>query len=378
MEAVLIAGAGPAGLKVASLLAKEGWNVTVLEEHSTIGIPENCSGLFSISGLNELGINAEHCTVNKVYGAEIYSPYGTKLVVERKKPQAVVVKRAEFDKALYKEALNNGAEVEFNSKLIDVRKESVFFKRNTRGEIKKARIIVGADGVSSRAREIANITIPKEYFVHSYQERVYGSFDEKRVQVYTGSFAKGLFAWIIPESRTVARAGIAVSLGKNPKQAFDEFKQKYALELETIEKQSFMIPIGPAIEEPVRGNILLVGDAAFHVKATTGGGIIMGLNAAEKCAQAINNHLKHGTNLSEYKKFLKPINKELKIHWKIRSYINSLSDDKLDKLFLKLKKAGIEEFLIEYGDMDRPSRFIGKLLKKPKFWGFLPLIFKFR
>lgn len=378
MDAVVIAGAGPAGLKVASELAKEGWNITLLEEHGEIGIPENCSGLLSISGLNELGISAERCTVNKIFGAEIYSPYGTKLVIERNKPVAVVVKRAEFDKALYEEALNSGAKIELNSKLIDIRKERVFFQRKARGEIKRAQIVVGADGVNSKTREIAGYDVPKEYFVHSYQERVYGSFNEKRVQVYMGSFAKGLFAWIIPESKKIARAGIAVSLGKNPKQAFDEFKQKYALEFETIARQSFMIPIGPPIGEPIKGNIFLVGDSAFHVKATTGGGIIMGLNAAKKCAQAISNHLKHKADLSEYKKYLKPINKELKVHWKIRSYINSLSDDKLDKLFLKLKKAGIEEFLAEHGDMDKPSRFIGKLIKKPKFWGFLPMLFRFR
>ncbi|MCD6478268.1 MAG: NAD(P)/FAD-dependent oxidoreductase [Candidatus Diapherotrites archaeon] len=378
MPAIVIAGAGPAGLRTASLLAMEGWQVDVIEEHSEVGIPENCSGLLSVSGLNELGIDAESCTVNRIYGAEIFSANGTKLTVERQEPVALVVKRSEFDKMLFKEAVKNGANIEFNSKLIDVRRQHIFFQRKARGEAKKARVVVGADGVLSKAREIAGIQIDKKYFVQSYQERVSGTFDKTKVQVYFGSFAKGLFAWIIPESEGIARAGIATSLGINAREAFEEFKHKYSFEFETIERQSFMIPLGPPVEEPVKDNILLVGDAAFHVKATTGGGIIFGLNAAQKCAEAITKHLKHGSKLSEYKNLLKPINRELKIHWRIRSYLNSLSDDKLDKLFLKLKKAGIEEFLTEHGDMDRPSMFIGKLLKKPRFWSLLPLIFRLR
>jgi geranylgeranyl reductase family protein len=378
MPAIVIAGAGPAGLRTASLLAMEGWQVDVLEEHSEVGIPENCAGLLSVSGLNELGINAEPCVINRIYGAELFSANGTKLTIERQDPVALVVKRSEFDKMLYKEAVKNGANLEFNSKLIDVRKQHIFFQRKARGEAKKARIVVGADGVLSKAREIAGIKIDKRYFVQSYQERVSGTFDKTKVQLYLGSFARGLFAWIIPESDSVARVGIATSLGINAKEAFEEFKRKYSLEFETIEKQSFMIPIGPPIEEPIKDNILLVGDAAFHVKATTGGGIILGLDAAQRCAEAITKHLKYGSNLSEYKNLLKPINRELKIHWRMRAYLNSLSDDKLDKLFLKLKKAGIEEFLAEHGDMDRPSRFIGKLLKKPRFWSLLPLLFRLR
>ncbi len=376
MDSVAVVGAGPIGLKVASLLAKHGWEVNVLEEHSQIGIPENCSGLISLSGIKELGMDVKDVTVNKIYGAEIVSPSGEKLVVERKEAVAVVIDRAAFDRMLYKEALKSGASIEFNSKFIDLRTQSLFLKKENRGELRKVKIVVGADGVYSKVREVAGINISKKYFVHSYQERVEGSFNKKKVYVYLGSFARNFFAWIIPENDHIARAGIATSFGENPSKAFERFKEKFAFEFDTIEKQSFAIPIGPPIKDPVVDKILLVGDAAFHVKATTGGGIIMGLSAAEKCAKAIEEHFKYGTELKNYSKLLKPIIKELVLHWKIRRYLNSLDDSRLDKLLIRLKKAGIEEFLVEHGDMDKPSRFLGKLLKKPKFWRFLPLFLR--
>jgi hypothetical protein len=42
--------------------------------------------------------------------------------------------------------------------------------------------------------------------------------------------------------------------------------------------------------------------------------------------------------------------------------------EEIDALFAKLKAKGIEEFLEKEGDMDNPSKFVGKLAGKPKFW----------
>ena len=50
---ITVVGAGPIGLRTATGLKQEGWDVTVLEEHSEVGVPANCSGLLSISGLEK-------------------------------------------------------------------------------------------------------------------------------------------------------------------------------------------------------------------------------------------------------------------------------------------------------------------------------------
>jgi len=56
------------------------------------------------------------------------------------------------------------------------------------------------------------------------------------------------------------------------------------------------------------------------------------------------------------------------MHWKIRNYFNSLSNDQIDKMFKKLKEKDIGYFLEREGDMDNPSSFIGKMAKSPKYW----------
>jgi flavin-dependent dehydrogenase len=114
--------------------------------------------------------------------------------------------------------------------------------------------------------------------------------------------------------------------------------------------------------------MMLVGDAAFHTKATTGGGVIFGMKAGNILAETIADSFKKKANIGSYEKRLSPLNRELRMHWKIRSYISSLRDDQMDDLFAKLKAKGIEKFLEKEGDMDNPSAFVGKLAKKPAYW----------
>ena len=50
---ITVIGAGPIGLRTAISLKEEGWDVTVIEDHKEIGVPENCSGLISVTGLEK-------------------------------------------------------------------------------------------------------------------------------------------------------------------------------------------------------------------------------------------------------------------------------------------------------------------------------------
>lgn len=380
MKTATVIGAGPTGLNTAVRLKESGWDVQVLEEHPEVGRPVHCSGLISASGTEELGIDVSSITLNEIFGAKIHSPSGVTLQVERKQPVAHVTSRADFDKLFYKKAVKLDIPIEFNSKLINVNKQTVFFQKLNRGEITKSMYVIGADGVQSKTRELLGINVPRENFVHTYQELCEGSFDPKFVEVFFGSFAKGLFAWIIPHSKKIAEYGIGVTHGSiNPEIAFSNFfRKEKGLELAPEEKDSSLIPVGPPLKEIVKDNVMLVGDAAFHAKATTGGGLMLGIQASDICAQTLSSHMKNKTSLQNYSKNMAQLNKELLMHWKIREYMNSLPDNDIDRLFEKAKKAGVENFLSNYGDMDKPSRFVGKILTTPSLWQFVPLALKFR
>ncbi|MBN2067271.1 MAG: NAD(P)/FAD-dependent oxidoreductase [Candidatus Diapherotrites archaeon] len=372
MSVVSVIGAGPVGLHCASILKEEGFEVSVFEEHGNIGRPVQCAGLISKAGIEELGLKLDDSVVNQVKGAKIFSPGGESITVEKKETVAFVVDRFLFDQVFYKKAKRLGCDIHLNKKLIDLRGSNLFMESSGHGELHRSKIVIGADGAHSVVRHSAFKRLDENGFVQGFQARAEGNFDKNLVEMHFGNFAPGFFAWVIPESSTVARVGLGAMLGENTAENFERFIKEKGMEIKVLSKSSGLIPMAAPGSSLVAGTTLLVGDAAMQTKATTGGGIVFGLKAAEVCAGAVANHLKHQHSLNVYDKSLKDLNKELLIHWKIHSYIKKMRPEHLDKLFAKAKNAGIEPFLEEHGDMDNPSRFMRKMLFKPKMWGLLP------
>jgi digeranylgeranylglycerophospholipid reductase len=368
MDNVAVIGAGPAGLQTALKIKEEGFNVSVYEEDSRVGYPEHCSGLVSRTGIESLGISVEECLQNTIRGANIYSPNGTKLTVQRPSIVAYVINREKFDYLLAKKASSKGIEVNTGKKLIDVRKNSLFLESNRRGELKKAEFVVGADGVNSTVRHLLGLKVEKTSFVHSVQATCTGNFDDKMVNVYLGDYSKGFFGWVIPIDKTHAKVGLGCQLGTNISKNFNDFVAEKVKPLTIGKINSSLIPYGLPLKGIQNGNLAIVGDAAFQTKATSGGGVIFGMKAANILGETIANHIKNKTPMNNYEKNLIGINRELKMHWKVRQYVNSLSNEQLDKLLLKLKDKGVEEFLQMEGDMDEPSKFVGKMAMNPKYW----------
>ncbi len=347
--------------------------MTVYEDHPEIGIPEHCSGLISARNTQALGFDLRDSFTNDIYGAKIFSPNHTQLRIERKKPVAHVMDRSLFDKTLYRQALEAGANIELNTSVMNVKGNTIFTQSKGKGGMKKSDIIVAADGVNSRLRKIAGIESHPTDFIHSYQVKAAGHFDPRFVELYLGDkFAPSFFAWVIPENEESAKVGIGCKMGVNPVHAFNAFLKEKQINIHVKESNSFLIPCAPPIRKLVSDPILLLGDAAYQTKGTTGGGIIMNCKSADILGDVIKEHVMEGASLDEYPRRMEPIFKELELHYKIHQYQSRLNDGQVDRLFLKLKDAGVEQFLSEEGDMDEPTQFIGKLLSNPRIISFLP------
>ena len=128
------------------------------------------------------------------------------------------------------------------------------------------------------------------------------------------------------------------------------------------------IPIGP-INKPVADGVVLVGDAAAQVKATSGGGVFPGLVAAKHASEAIVDALGKGDPtaraLMAYPKaFDREVGAELRKAARLRRSFGVMSDRMVDDLIEALDDPELLDLIVTEGDIEFPSRLLRSLLRK--------------
>lgn len=382
-EAIVI-GAGPAGLFAAIEIAKKGFDVLVLEEHEHIGRPDHCAGLLSTSGIERLGITLPKDVIqNKVSGARIFSPSGHSIMIERGEREALVVDRRRFDVWMAKRATDFGARIMTKAKVREFVRSGAHGHR-LRTQAKdiselEANAYIIAEG--SRCRLSGSLGLPtvkRSSKYPAYQYEVSGvDINQDTVELFYGrNVAPGFFAWIIPIGEKRARIGLA-SRNKS-KQRLDSLIQHHRIIAERMKGAKIerslggIVLVGMPITRMTHGNIVAVGDTAGIVKATTGGGVILGGITARVAGKTITEALMQGerkVRIQEYEKRCKSlVRDELRMMYLAQKALMSLSDQGLDSLVIETSELGLLDIIQKEGDMDLQSRVIKKLLANPRMF----------
>jgi digeranylgeranylglycerophospholipid reductase len=379
---VAVVGAGPAGTRTARLLAEAGLSVAVLEEHSRVGRPIQCAGLLSERVSQELG--EETAVLNRVSGARIHSPSGHVLSFDAGRPRATVVDRAAFDQALARGAVDAGAQLHLESRVVEARASptgcSLMVRdRSTAGnpvEEMACRAIVGADGPSSLVRRSMGFPRPRHKLI-GYQV-AFSTRDPiatDHVDLFGGrDVAPGFFAWVVPQGEHTGLVGLASEPGgMHPKARLEAFMASGALEgtlpdLSVTAHHAGAIPLGP-VPRPVADRVVLVGDAAAQAKATSGGGVYPGLVAARHAAATLVRAHEEGDlsarNLMSYTRaFDAEVGAELAKAARLRRSFRAMSDRMVDDLVLALDDPELVDTIVREGDIEFPSRLVRSLLRR--------------
>ena len=348
-DEAFVVGCGPCGAIAASELARRGHDVKIYEEHARIGFPVQCSGLISKSGLDSLGVDYGRAVQNEIRGAVFHSPGGNTLVVRAPEVKAFVIDRTRFDKLCATEAEKNGAKI-------------MPKKRAKKNDLFRAKIIIGADGAGSPvARWFGFPKINEHVTCYQIDYENARVEDPRVVHVFlSNTLAPGLFGWVIPIDEERARVGLGTSA---PAQLRASFKKlishpHVSRVLEKAKETSRLAGTIPARvrEKTAKGNVLLVGDAAGQVKATTGGGVVFGGLCARIAGKIAADSLDEKAKLSDYERaWRKKYARDLELHHRIRAFLSSLDDAQLEKYFALAKKLRMEKFLVRHGNMDRPT-----------------------
>jgi digeranylgeranylglycerophospholipid reductase len=359
---VVIAGAGPAGSAAACACARAGLRTLCIEEHGTIGYPVQCAGLLSNAAFAECRVS-DRSILNRVTGAKVCSAKGSHILIDAKKTMAVVVDRGILDREMAENAANAGAEYLLRTTVCGIHDHAV----ETRGLRGRQRIpfrcLIAADGPRSTIARLLKMERSKVYLA-GIQADILQENDPGIVGIYPDA-APDFFGWAIPTAEQRVRIGLC-SRGNVPA-LFAAFRNQFPAA--TTQLVTGTIPLG-VMPRTYGHRTLFVGDAAGFAKPTSGGGVYTGIRSARHAAataiDACEGDRFSDADLSAYeRRWQADLGTELALGFRLFSLRQHLSGQDTDELIRALDDPAIIRTIGEYGDMDRPSRVVKKLLLQP-------------
>jgi digeranylgeranylglycerophospholipid reductase len=379
----IIVGAGPAGSHIAYELASLGHDVAVFEEKSAPGLNACCTGIISTECFQSLDLGIDGI-LTRVNSAKFFSPSGKCLRVQTEDVQAYVINRLLLDKAIASKAQSQGAQYFFSCPVIDVIPGKDYIQaatlRSGTKEIFNARAVVLANGFEPKLPLKLGLGKIKSFLVGAQTEIEAKEVNELEVY-FSQEIAPGAFAWLVPTSSNKAYVGLlATSQAKLHLHNFlNNLYNQGRVTSREAEIEQKAVPLG-TLARSYGDRVLVIGDAAGHVKPTTGGGIYFGHLSAKIAAGVLDEALRHDNltagQLSRYQKQWKAkMGRELSRGYRARWAYTKLSDRQIEGIFNALDSTGMAEALLNSSDFsfDWHSKLIMAVLKRSSAYPLLKI-----
>src|SRR5712692_2782901 len=343
---VIVVGAGPAGGMAAGTAAARGLRTALVEEHPEIGAPTHCSGKLQLHAFREFNL-PDHLILNTLQAGAFYAPNGVVARVRRAAPDSHVVDRAAFDRWLVDQACQHGAELRTGIRLRAA--EQCNGTMRVTGEWGRrtfsatASVIVDAEGARPVLPRTVGLHLPRRVVLGlQYQLRDVDLDEEDCPEIYLGSpLAPGFFAWLMPIGGHRARVGVCVDpqlATHGPVHYLEYLVREHPVASRRLRravverKLAGPIPVLTSRGRTVTDGMIVVGDAAGQVKATSGGGIYFSLIAARLAAQAATAYVGgDGTALLRYERlWRRRFGRELRATAMARLAINEMTDAEIN------------------------------------------------
>jgi geranylgeranyl diphosphate synthase type I len=291
-DAVII-GAGPAGCEMAYHLAFAGFDVMVIEKEKP-DREKPCGGGIQLKELLEFGTPPEHVIERRIIQNIIISPANQIISVgmHRANEFSVTVKRSIYDRYLQERAIEAGAELLSETKVVDIQRKNrqmvIGLKYKEGQTIVRTRLLINAAGSkASKLTKMMGIKDPGGEICLTYHHwlqprRIGGNLKDSIEFYYLRENPEG-YAWIFPK-KDVISVGIgatADSIRKNKihlKKLLTDFIENHPLASSKLKDSRIVRTGGGIIKFGLLPKLwtpsgIVLGDAAGLANIVHGGGI---------------------------------------------------------------------------------------------------------
>jgi flavin-dependent dehydrogenase len=323
---VAVVGASSAGLFAATRLAAAGRRVVVFEQRPALAYARRT--LIVTPQIRQM-LGYEPPVLHRIKVMTVATP-GAELDVRFSDPDLIVERGAVMLELAHRTEAA-GASIQLGARLraITPHADGALLRFSGPGGPAEivAGAVIGADGVAGHTALAAGIGHPPSVPILQAEISLPDGWDPQVAKCWFDRRETRFFYWLMAEGHDRAVLGLVGDDPRTMRGLVDGFVARQGWQ--TLAYQGARVamydprfrPWGTVGHAPV----LLVGDAAGHVKVTTVGGSVTGFWGAAAAAESLLT----GTH---YAQTLRPLDRELRLHWLVRVTLDWLDNSGYDRL----------------------------------------------